>query len=141
MKQHIGGFFRRGFMACGFGPLVLAGLYLILQHKGIVETLTVNEVCMGIVSLSVLAFIAGGMNILYSIEQLPLMLAILIHGVVLYITYLATYLLNGWLEGGSTPILVFSVIFLFSYLAIWAIIFFTTKSRTARLNEQLKQTA
>lgn len=141
MKQNIFGFFRRGFVACGFGPLVLAVLYLILKREGVIDTLTVNEVCMGIISLSALAFIVGGMNIVYSIERLPLMLAILLHGVVLYISYLATYLLNGWLEWGSTPILVFSGIFLFGYLAIWAIIFFTTKKKTARLNEKLKQNA
>ena len=140
MKKYVLEFIRRGLVACGFGPLVLAVLYLILQKEANLETLTVNQVCLGILSLSALAFMAGGMNVLYQIERIPLMLAILIHGVVLYIAYLATYLLNGWLEGGSTPILVFSVIFLFSYLAIWAIIFFTTKKRTARLNEQLKQT-
>ena len=32
MKKNILEFFRRGFVACGFGPIVLAILYLIL-HK------------------------------------------------------------------------------------------------------------
>ena len=111
MKQHIVGFLRRGLAACGFGPLVLAVIYLILQSRGIVETLSVNQVCLGIVSLSALAFIAGGMNFLYQIERLPLMVAIAIHGCVLYASYLVTYLVNGWLEWGFLPILVFSGIF------------------------------
>ena len=112
MKKPVKEFLRRGIAACGLGPLVLAALYLILQHQGIVDTLTVNEVCVGIFSLSVLAFIAGGMNVIYQIERLPLMVAISIHGGVLYASYLATYLLNGWLELGAAPILVFPV-FLF----------------------------
>ena len=33
MKKNILDFFRRGFVACGFGPVVLAVLYLILQHN------------------------------------------------------------------------------------------------------------
>ena len=126
-------------MACGFGPMILAVLYLIWQANGLVETLTVNEVCIGIVSLSALAFIAGGMNVVYQMERMPLMVAILIHGVVLYASYLATYLVNGWLVWGSTPILVFSVIFVFGYLTIWIIISTIVKRRTARLNEILKK--
>ena len=139
MKQKLAEFFHRGLLACGFGPLVLAVIYLILQQHGVVETLTANEVCLGILSLSALAFIAGGMNVVYQIERLPLSVAILIHGGVLYISYLITYLLNGWLVQGTTPILVFTGIFVLGYLGIWAIIYFVTKRNTARLNEMLKQ--
>ena len=139
MKKMVLEFIRRGAAACGLGPVVLAVLYLILQQQAVVHTLTVNEVCVGIFSLSALAFIAGGMNILYQIERLPLMVAILIHGGVLYVSYLGTYLLNGWLEWGTTPILVFSVIFAGIYLAIWMLIYSATKKRTEKLNEKLKQ--
>ncbi len=139
MKKNILEFFRRGLIACGFGPIVLAILYLILQQQGVVQTLTVNEVCLGIFSLSALAFIAGGMNVIYQIEQLPLMAAILIHGGILYISYLGTYLLNGWLLWGVTPILFFSAIFILGYLVVWAIIYSITKKNTEKLNEILKK--
>jgi len=139
MKRTALEFFRRGLMACGFGPLVLAALYLILQRQAALETLTVHEVCLGIFSLSALAFVAGGMNVVYQIEQLPLMVAILIHGGALYVCYLATYLLNGWLERGWTPLLVFTGIFGIGYLMIWAIIYSVTKRNTEKLNAALKQ--
>lgn len=139
MKKNVLEFIRRGLVACGFGPIVLAALYLILQQKYGLNTLTVNEVCLGIVSLSLLAFVAGGMNVIYNIERMPLMVAISIHGGVLYVSYLATYLLNGWLEQGLTPILVFSVIFVVGYFTIWAVIYFIVKRNTAQLNERLKQ--
>lgn len=139
MKKHIFEFFRRGFAACGFGSIVLAILYLILQQKGAIDTLTVNQVCLGIFSLSILAFVAGGMNFIYQIEQLPLMLAILIHGGILYIFYLGTYLLNNWLELGVTPILIFSGIFVLGYLIIWIIIYSITKRNTEKLNQMLKE--
>ena len=90
MKKFIFDFLKRGAIACGMGPLVLAVVYLILQQCGAVEMLTVGQVCTGIFSLSALAFIAGGMNVLYQAEHLPLMLAILVHGGVLYLSYLAT---------------------------------------------------
>lgn len=139
MKKSILEFCRRGLVACGSGPMVLVVLYLILQQRGILQTLTVNEVCLGIVSLSALAFVAGGMNMIYQIERLPLTLAILIHGGVLYVSYLVTYLVNDWLECGLMPILVYSGIFILGYLAVWAVIYSITKKRTARINEMLQQ--
>ena len=139
MKNIIKDFVHKGVCACGLGPLVLAVLYIILHKNGVIDVLSVNEVCTGIVSLSVLAFIAGGMNAIYTIERLPLMVAILIHGSVLYLSYLATYVLNGWLETGPTPIIIFSAIFVVGYIAIWIIIYAATKKRTARVNEILKK--
>ena len=139
MKKNVLEFFRRGLIACGFGPTVLAMVYLILQQTADVETLSVDQVCLGIFSLSALAFVAGGMNAIYQIERIPLMVAIFIHGGVLYISYLGTYLLNGWLEWGRMPILVFSAIFMIGYLAIWAIIYSIIKKNTKKINEILKQ--
>ena len=116
MKKFVLEFMRRGLVACGLGPIVLAFLYLILQQTAAVETLSVNQVCIGIFSLTALAFIAGGMNAIYQLERLPLMVAILIHGSVLYVSYLGTYLLNDWLDLGVLPIVVFSAIFVVGYL-------------------------
>ena len=139
MKKFVLEVFRRGMVACGFGPLILAVLYLILKHSTGLETLTVDEACVGIVSLSVLAFVAGGMNAVYQIERLPLMVAILIHGGVLYISYLGTYLVNGWLEWGLTPVLVFTGVFALGYLMIWAVIYAITKRNTDRVNTLLRE--
>lgn len=139
MKSKMQEFIRRGLIACGFGPIVLVILYLILQRQGVIETLTVNEVCTGILSLSVLAFVAGGMNVIYQIERLPLMMAVLIHGLVLYCGYLATYLLNGWLVWGTAPIFVFSLIFVLGYVVIWTFIYTVNKRNTQKLNRMLEK--
>ena len=132
-------FVRRGLVAGGFGPVILAVLYIIIERSGEIVSLTASQVCIGIFSLYALAFIAGGMNVIYQIERLPLMAAISIHGGVLYIGYLITYLVNDWLELGKTPIMVFTAIFIAGYLAIWAGIYHITRRNTRRLNEMLKQ--
>jgi len=132
-------FLHRGLIASGIGPIVLAIIYLILQQTAVVETLSVNQVCIGIVSITALAFIAGGMNAVYQIERLPLMLAILLHGGVLFISYLGTYLLNDWLDFGVISIAVFSAVFVVGYIVIWAIIYSIMKRNTAKLNKMLKQ--
>ena len=62
MKRFLSDFMRRGMMAWGFGPLVLAVLYWILHTQGVVDTLTVEQVCTGILSITGLAFLAGGLN-------------------------------------------------------------------------------
>ena len=139
MKKFVLEFLRRGLIASGIGPIVLAIVYLILQQTAAVEMLSVNQVCIGIFSITALAFIAGGMNAIYQIERLPLMVAILIHGGILYISYLVTYLLNDWLDFGVMPIVVFTAIFVVGYIVIWAIIYSIIKRNTAKLNKMLKE--
>ena len=139
MKRFALEFVRRGLIATGIGPIVLAIVYLILKQSVNIDTLTVNEVCIGIFSLSALAFIAGGMNAIYQIERIPLMKAIFIHGSVLYVGYLAMYLVNDWLDIGAIPIVVFTAIFVVGYIVIWAIIYSIIKRNTAKLNEILKR--
>jgi hypothetical protein len=139
MKKQILEFLRRGIVACGFGPLILAAVYLILRRCAALETLTVDQVCTGIFSLTALAFLAGGMNAIYQAERLPLMLAVLIHGAVLYVGYLITYLLNDWLAWGSVPILVFTGVFVLGYLLIWAVIYGIIRKNTTALNKILRE--
>lgn len=139
MKRYAMEFIRRGLAACGLGPLVLAVIYLILDRQGLVQTLDAAQVSVGIFSLTALAFLAGGMNVIYQLERLPLMAAVTIHGGVLYLGYLAVYLVNGWLEQGRGPILVFTAIFVIGYLLIWAAIYAILRRRTRRLNQLMKE--
>ena len=67
------------------------------------------------------------------------MAAISIHGGILYISYLITYLINDWLDWGTAPILVFTGIFVVGYLLIWAVIYSIIKRNTAQLNQILKE--
>jgi hypothetical protein len=139
MKKHILDFLRRGLLACGFGPLALAAIYLVLQGTIDLSLLSVNEAVTGILSLYALAFIAGGMNFIYQIERLPLMVAILIHGAVLYVSYLCTYLLNSWLEWNVISLLAFTGIFVIGYVIIWAIICSIIRKNTEKINSGLKK--
>ena len=139
MKKTVQNFIRRGLIAAGFGPIVLAIVYMILYSRGLIEAVPVPELCVGIISLTALAFVAGGTNVVYRIERLPLMLAILIHGGVLYLSYLAVYLINGWLKWGRGPILIFTGIFVVGYILIWAGIYAATRRNTEKLNKILQE--
>ena len=139
MKKFITEFLRRGAMACGIGPIVLAAVYIIMHYTSELDSLTVFQIAVGIVSISALAFIAGGINALYQIESLPLMAAILIHGVVLYTAYFATYFINDWLDFGIVPFIVFTAIFIVGYAVIWTIVYTITKKHTTKINKILQK--
>ena len=138
MKQFAKGFVLRGLVAAGGGPLVLAIIYGVLGETGAVASLTPREVSVGILSVLLLAFIVAGMNAIYQVEQLPLMMAILLHGIALYATYILIYLFNGWLQEQLIPILTFTVVFVVGYAIIWLIIFLSSHIRTRRINALLR---
>ena len=139
MKQFWKDFLFRGLVSAAGGPLVLAIIYGILGATGKVTSLTPREVCLGILSITLLAFIVAGMTAIYQVEKLPLASAILIHGGVLYATYLLIYLINGWLQKGIVPIMVFTGIFLVVYILIWVIIYCTERAKIRKLNEIRKK--
>ena len=139
MKKFWKEFLFRGLICAGGGPIVLAIIYGILGATGAAETLSPGEVCLGILTITLLAFIAAGMTAIYQMEQLPLPTMILLHGGALYIAYLLTYLINGWLLNRLKPILVFTGIFIAGYALIWAIIYLVNKARIEKLNKILNQ--
>ena len=130
-------FLFRGLICAGGGPLVLAVVYGIFEITGTVSQLDPGEACLGILSLTLLAFIAAGMTAIYQAEQLPLGIAILLHGGILYITYIVIYLINGWLQNNLIPILVFTGIFVVVYALIWCIIYLINKAQAKKLNSNL----
>lgn len=138
MKKFAKEFLFRGLLAASGGPVVLAIIYGILGAVGTVTSLSPGEVCMGILTVTVLAFIVAGMTAIYQQEQLPLASAILIHGAALYAAYIMIYLLNGWLKQQLIPILVFSVIFITGYALIWLCVYCFTRARTERINRKLR---
>lgn len=135
MKKHIGEFVKRGLLAAAGGPVILAIVYGILGASQAVTALTPREVCMGILSVTLMAFIAAGITFIYQIEYLPLISAALIHGGVLYLDYLLMYLLNGWVPRAGLGI--FTAIFVAGYAVVWLIIYLSIKSKTDSINKKL----
>lgn len=137
MRKCVVEFLKRGMSFCFGGPLVLAIVYGILGLVGAVESFTVGEVVTGIFSSTLLAFIAAGVTVIYTIDKLSPFSAALIHGVVLYLDYILLYLFNGWLQSSLKPIMIFTICFVLGYLIIWAIVFVVTRKCTKKLNESL----
>lgn len=138
IKKYYKEFLLRGLMVCAFGPIVLAIIYGILGACGVIDSLSPGTVTLGIITITVLAFLSSGITVVYKIEELPLPIAILLQGVILYIAYAIIYLINGWLKSGIAPFLVFTAIFVAGYLIVWIIVYFCIRNSTDKLNKKLK---
>lgn len=138
MKKHFLDFVQRGLMVAAGGPVVLAIIYGVLGAVGVVESLTPAEVCKGILTITLMVFIAAGITVVYTIESLPLISAILIHAGVLYLDYLMIYLVNNWLARDWMAFGIFTAIFVVGFAAIWLFIYFYTKAKTDKLNQKLR---
>lgn len=139
MRKFAAEFVKRGLMAAWGGPVVIAIIFASLGANGVMETMTVHEVCLGILSSTVMTFVAGGITAIYQVERLPLPMAALIQAGVLYLDYLLVYLMNGWLQNQMVPILTFTVIFVAGYALIWLVIYQVIKRQTQKLNEKLTE--
>lgn len=135
MKKHIKDFCLRGMMFAWGGPVVLAIVWICLKEAGVVADLTVNEVVLGIVSTTILAFIAAGVSIVYQIENLPKAFAGLLQASVLYLDYLGFYLLNGWLPWHQIGL--FTVIFAVGFAVIWFSIYIPIRIKVRKINQML----
>ena len=132
-------FLKRGLVAAAGGPVILAVIYGILGATGVVEYLIPAQVCMGVLSVTLMAFIAAGITAVYQAEQLPLLSAMAIHGVVLYLDYLVMYLLNDWIPRDLTAIGIFSAVFAVGFVTIEACIYISVKKKTDSLNSRLQK--
>lgn len=139
MKKFLSAFFMRGIIGAACGPVVLAIVYGILGATGAAEYLAPGEVCIGILSVTVMAYIAAGITGIYTLEQLPLSIAILLHGAILYLDYLIMYLANRWIPGNATAIGVFTGIFVIGFALVWLVIYCSIRSKTQKLNQKLSR--
>jgi hypothetical protein len=138
MKRYVLAFIQRGLLVMGWGPICMAVVYLILWKCGVVATVATGEMVLGILTVSLMTFFAGGIGVVYQIERLPLLYAFLIHFVTLYLDYVVIYLINGWLADGIIPFLIFTAIFIAGFLLIWCVVYFITRANVRKMNESME---
>ena len=137
MKNFWISFVKRGMVAAWGGPAILCIVWACLWHADMMQKLEMGEAILSVASSLVMAFIAGGISVIYQLEQLPKAMAALIQMAVLYVDYLGIYLLNGWLPLNAIP--VFTLIFAAGFAAISAMIYLYVKRTVSDLNEKIKK--
>lgn len=137
MKKFIKEFLHRGAIFCGLGPVIMAIVYIFLSAYGVVESVQVSTMIREILTSTLMAFIAAGISAVYTLDRLPLPLAGLIQGSVLFLDYILIYLLNGWIRPELPVILIFTAIFITVFAAIWLIIYTVTKRQISKINKEI----
>lgn len=137
MNINIKNFLLRGLMFSGLGPVVAGIVFLILYSANIVETMTPVQMFLSIISTYILAFVVAGASVFYQIEHWSIMKSTILHGIILYVSYILCYLFNGWIDGNLISILIFTGIFLIGYVFIWMSIYFPIKATSKKLNAKL----
>ena len=135
-KNYIWEFVKRGLMFAWGGPVIVAIVWYCIYKSGNMVSLSVPEVVMGILSTTVLAFVAAGVSIVHQIESLPKGFAALIQGSVLLIDYGVVYLMNGWFP--LNRIGIFAAIFVVVFVAIWGIIYLSARAKVNKMNRMIK---
>ena len=135
MKTFIKNFLIRGLSVSAGGPIILAIIYYFIGRSGAAENISIYDASLAIISITVMAFIAGGITAIYQCEKLPLAFSILIHAAILYLDYLVIYLLNDWIPRIGNAIQIFTVIFFTCFGLIWFIIYLCIKHKTDGINK------
>ena len=130
-------FFKIGAMWAGCGPLIMMIVYSCLHAFDVIDMVSVSEMTLGVISSLVLAFIAGGISVIWRIEKLPLMWASFIHASVLFLDYILIYLINGWMPFKALYILIFTGIFVVVYFLIWCCIYYGIRMNVEKMNTKL----
>jgi len=135
-NNYIWEFCKRGMMFAWGGPAITAIVWFIIWKSTDDMMLTVPQVVLGVLSTTVLAFVAAGVSIVHQMESLPKSIAALIQGSVLLAVYLAVYLMNGWIP--VNMIWIFIVCFITVFVAIWGIIYLSIRAKVNKLNKAMK---
>lgn len=138
MKKYLKEFLKRGLMFGGFGPIIMAMIYFIIE-KTAGLTLNGGEAFVAVISTYLLAFVQAGASVFNQIEHWPITKSLACHFVTLFVAYTACYLLNSWIPFEISVILIFAAIFILSYFIIWTIVYLATKSASKRLNAQINK--
>ncbi len=137
MKRYIKAFCHRGLVFAGFGPIILAIVYAILQKTVADFSLDGVQLLVAIVSVYGLAFVQAGASVFNQIESWSLPKSLFCHLGVLYGAYVTCYLVNNWIPFEPLVLVVFTGSFLALYFLIWGIVYMAVKLTSRRLNAQL----
>lgn len=138
MNKYVKKFFHRGLVFAGFGPIILGIIYFVLSKTVDGFTLGGVEVMTGIVSTYLLAFVHAGASVFNQVEHWGISKSLLCHLSTLYVAYSLCYVVNTWIPFEPKVLLLFTVIFMIIYFAVWCTVYFIIKTTSKNFNAKLK---
>ena len=139
MNKYIKEFFLRGLMFSGFGPVIIGIIYIVLSKTAEGFTLTAYDVFMGIISTYLIAFVQAGASVFNQIEHWSTPKSLLFHFGSLYIVYSLSYIANSWIPFEPKVLMIFTLIFVIVYFAVWITVYAFAKHTKRRFNSVLSE--
>ncbi len=137
MNIYVKRFLHRGLLFGGFGPIVAGIVFFILSITLDDFSLTGTQVLLAIVSTYLLAFIQAGVSVFNQIEHWSIGKSLLFHFISLYLAYSICYVANSWIPFEPMVLVIFTAIFVISYLAIWLTVYFIVRATRKKLNKKI----
>ena len=138
MNKYVKEFFHRGLVFGGFGPIILAIIYLIHSKAVDDSTISTVEAFSAITSTYLLAFVHAGASVFNQIEHWSIGKSLLCHLSTLYVAYSLCYVVNTWIPFEPKMLLLFTAIFMAIYFVVWGIVYISVKATSKNFNAQLK---
>ena len=139
MNKYLKIFLHRGLVFAGFGPIVMAIIYIVLQNTLPDFSVSGTEACMAIVSTYLLAFLQAGGSVFNQIEHWSPAKSIGCHFGLLYTAYVLCYLLNTWLPFDAVVLAIFTAVFVGVYAVVWLTVWLIVKATGKRLNRMIRR--
>ena len=137
MNRYFKEFLHRGLIFGGFGPIIMGIIYFILSYTVKDFSVSGTDAFVAIISTYILAFVHAGVSVFNQIEHWSVMKSLFCHMSVLYVAYLACYLINSWIPFEIMIVLIFTAIFVISYLVIWVIVYLCVKGKAKKLSGKI----
>lgn len=137
-KKDIKEFLLRGTLFGGLGSIVV-GFVLWMVSLGVDDFyLSGGQIFLAIVSGYILAFVQAGTSSFHQIEKWSASKSCGLQLLLMYVTYLGAYLINSWIQFKWEVVLIFTIIFMATYILICSIVIIVIKCITKKLNSKLK---
>ena len=137
MNKYVKEFFLRGSMFSGLGPVVLGIVYFAVSSATGGVSLSPKEVLIGIISTYIIAFVQAGASVFNQIEHWSTPKSLLFHFGSLYVVYSLSYIANSWIPFEPKVLLIFTLIFVIVYFAVWITVYAFAKHTKRRFNSVL----
>jgi len=135
MKKFWKEFLKRGLLFAWGGPAVMCVVWSCIDKFQGVDMIETKSAVLAIISTTLIAFVAAGITAIHQMEQIPVVISAITHMIVLYVAYLAIYLINGWMP--TKVIGIFTIIFFATFLVIWAIVYVCVRRSVRKMNEKI----
>ena len=139
MNKYLKEFFHRGLIFGGFGPIVAAIVFAILDATLDNFTLGGRDMFLAVATTYLLAFVHAGVSVFNQIEHWSVGRSLACHFITLYLAYSLTYVVNSWIPFEPMVLVIFTAIFVVTYFVIWLFVFLAVRATEKKLNKNIKK--